>query len=114
MYANTADMAADEPYAVETVEIRVRGTVQGVGFRPTVWRLARDNGLVGRVLNDSAGVLIHATGTGARIARFVKSLEADAPPLSRIERMEIRRLRETIAFESFVIADSVADRKSVV
>ncbi|HEX4862090.1 MAG TPA: carbamoyltransferase HypF, partial [Rhizomicrobium sp.] len=108
MYANTADVVSGEPHAVETVEIRVRGTVQGVGFRPTVWRLAHENGLVGHVLNDSAGVLIQATGSTARIARFVKSLETEAPPLSRIERMEVRRLRETKQFDGFVIAGSVA------
>ncbi len=108
MYANTADVVSGEPHAVETVEIRVRGTVQGVGFRPTVWRLAQENGLVGHVLNDSAGVLIQATGSTARIARFVKSLETEAPPLSRIERMEVRRLREAVAFDGFVIAGSVA------
>ena len=108
MYANTADVVSGEPHAVETVEIRVRGTVQGVGFRPTVWRLAHENGLAGRVLNDSAGVLIQATGSAARIARFVKSIETDAPPLSRIEGVEVRRLRETKQFDGFVIAGSVA------
>ncbi|MEZ7979003.1 MAG: acylphosphatase, partial [Myxococcota bacterium] len=44
-------------------EIRVRGAVQGVGFRPFVWRLAREEGLVGFVMNDGDGVLIHATGS---------------------------------------------------
>ena len=101
MYANTADVVSGEPHAVETVEICVRGTVQGVGFRPTVWRLARENGLIGQVLNDSAGVLIQATGSTARIARFVKSLETDAPPLSRIERIEVRRLREIEGIRRF-------------
>jgi hydrogenase maturation protein HypF len=105
MFANTADV---ESHAVETVEIRVRGTVQGVGFRPTVWRLARENGVAGQVLNDSAGVLIQATGSTAGIARFVRSIETDAPPLSRIERMDVRRLHETVAFDGFVIAGSVA------
>ena len=40
--------------------IRVTGIVQGVGFRPTVWRLAGEFGIVGQVWNDAEGVLIHA------------------------------------------------------
>ncbi|HWA89902.1 MAG TPA: carbamoyltransferase HypF [Rhizomicrobium sp.] len=97
-----------EPHAVETVEIRVRGTVQGVGFRPTVWRLARANGLTGHVLNDSAGVLIRTTGAQADIARFLGSLESNPPPLSRIERVEVRRLAEIVDYADFTIQSSVA------
>ncbi|MBW6496688.1 MAG: acylphosphatase, partial [Burkholderiaceae bacterium] len=41
-------------------EIRVRGQVQGVGFRPFVWQLAHEMGIAGVVLNDPEGVLIHA------------------------------------------------------
>jgi hydrogenase maturation protein HypF len=105
MFANTADVDA---HAVETVEIRVRGTVQGVGFRPTVWRLARENGLAGQVLNDSAGVLIHATGEPARIARFLHNLKTNPPPLSRIEQLDVKRLSQIVSFADFVIAGSVA------
>ena len=107
MQPNAADMTTPgESQAIETVEIRVRGTVQGVGFRPTVWRLARENNLVGHVLNDSSGVLIRTTGEQARIARFVRSLESDPPPLSRIEGVEIQRLAEVVEFNDFVIAAS--------
>ncbi|HEX4296025.1 MAG TPA: carbamoyltransferase HypF [Rhizomicrobium sp.] len=108
MFANTADAAPDAPQSVETVEIRVRGTVQGVGFRPTVWRLARENGLTGQVLNDSAGVLIQITGEPARIARFLHGLKTNPPPLSRIEQLDAKRLSQIVAFEDFVIAGSVA------
>ena len=44
------------------MEIRVRGRVQGVGFRPTVWRIARELELVGEVLNDCEGVLVRVGG----------------------------------------------------
>ena len=108
MFANTADAAPDAPHSVETVEIRVRGTVQGVGFRPTVWRLARENDLTGHVLNDGAGVLIQITGGPARIARFLHSLKTNPPPLSRIERIDVKRLPQILSFEDFVIAGSVA------
>jgi len=95
------------PHDLETVEIRVRGTVQGVGFRPTVWRLARENDLVGYVLNDSRGVLIRATGERKHIARFLGCLEANPPPLSCIESLDIHHLDEIVIFESFYIASSV-------
>ncbi|BAM90365.1 hydrogenase maturation protein HypF [Bradyrhizobium oligotrophicum S58] len=108
MDASAAGTEALRPrHGVETVEIRVRGTVQGVGFRPTVWRLARDNELVGHVLNDSCGVLIRATGEQARIARFLSCLEANPPPLSRIESLDIHRLDEILTFEDFCIARSI-------
>jgi len=105
--AAASTVAKGAPQGVQTVEIRVRGTVQGVGFRPTVWRLARENDLVGHVLNDSAGVLIRATGEQARIARFLDCLESNPPPLSRIERLDIQRLAEIVTFEGFTIAGSV-------
>ena len=91
----------------QTVEIRVRGTVQGVGFRPTVWRLACDEGLVGEVLNDGFGVLIRTTGNSASISQFVTRLKTEAPPLSQIENIEtqVLNLRD---FEDFRIAESVA------
>jgi hydrogenase maturation protein HypF len=91
----------------ETIRIRVRGTVQGVGFRPTVWRLARDSGLTGEVQNDAAGVLIIISGNASAIARFIERLQAEAPPLSHIEAIETQRLTDTLDFEDFHIAASV-------
>ncbi len=71
------------------VEIRVRGCVQGVGFRPTVWRIARELGLDGEVLNDSEGVLIRARGAKALVAALLDRLEREPPPLAQIDRIEI-------------------------
>jgi hydrogenase maturation protein HypF len=90
----------------QTVEIRVRGTVQGVGFRPTVWRLACDEGLVGEVFNDGFGVLILTTGNSDAISQFLTRLHTEAPPLSQIEDVEtqVLNLRD---FEDFRIAESV-------
>ena len=68
--------------------IRVRGLVQGVGFRPTVWRLARDCGLSGDVRNDGAGVLIRLLGQAAVIDDFVARLIRECPPLARIDALE--------------------------
>ncbi|MDP1526281.1 MAG: carbamoyltransferase HypF [Rhodocyclaceae bacterium] len=69
--------------SIGAVRIRVAGIVQGVGFRPFVWRLAHELGLKGWVRNDAAGVEIHAEGENheALIAR----LQAEAPPLARVD-----------------------------
>ena len=68
--------------------IRVRGLVQGVGFRPTVWRLARDCGLRGDVRNDAAGVLIRVAGRSVDIDRFCTMLRDQCPPLARIDALQ--------------------------
>jgi hydrogenase maturation protein HypF len=69
-------------------EIRVRGRVQGVGFRPTAWRYARELGLRGEALNDAEGVVIRAGGDEAALAAFVARLTSEPPPLARIDRIE--------------------------
>jgi hydrogenase maturation protein HypF len=66
---------------------RVEGTVQGVGFRPFVYRLAGELGLAGWVLNDERGVLLEAEGDPAVLDDFVVRLAADAPPLASVERI---------------------------
>src|SRR5215472_15112039 len=89
--------ARSQPVAIE---IRVRGRVQGVGFRPTVWRYARELGLVGEVLNDSDGVLVRVGGDQAAVATFVHRLEREPPPLARIEHVE------TTAYSGFFFNDT--------
>jgi hydrogenase maturation protein HypF len=73
---------------VTATEIRIRGRVQGVGFRPTVWRLARELGLDGEVLNDGAGVLIRLQGSEDRVEAMLTRLACEPPPLARIDRVE--------------------------
>ena len=68
--------------------LRVRGRVQGVGFRPFVYRLATDLGLDGWVRNDGEGVLIALAGDESLLARFGARLAAEAPVLSRIDSVE--------------------------
>lgn len=67
-------------------QIRVRGQVQGVGFRPFVWQLAQRFNLRGHVLNDPEGVLIYVAG--AALDAFEAALKSDAPPLARIDAVE--------------------------
>jgi hydrogenase maturation protein HypF len=69
------------------VRMRIEGTVQGVGFRPHVYRLASALGLGGYVLNDERGVLLEAEGDHESVARFAVRLRAEAPPLAEIQRV---------------------------
>jgi hydrogenase maturation protein HypF len=69
--------------------ISVRGVVQGVGFRPFIYRLAQEHDLKGWVRNTSGNVEIEAEGDEARINLFLKDLENQAPPMSRIESIEV-------------------------
>lgn len=67
------------------LRIRVSGVVQGVGFRPFVWRLAQELDLSGWVRNDAAGVEIAAEGAAAQLSSLLARLEREAPPRARID-----------------------------
>ncbi|HUY83621.1 MAG TPA: acylphosphatase, partial [Steroidobacteraceae bacterium] len=67
--------------------IRVRGVVQGVGFRPFVWRLARELELRGWVRNDSLGVEIAAEGAVSDLRELAMRLGRDAPPRARVDEV---------------------------
>jgi hydrogenase maturation protein HypF len=88
-----------------THEIRVRGRVQGVGFRPFVWRWARHFFLSGHVLNDKCGVLILIHGPEVAISAFTKALTDEPPPLALITGIEVR-LREEVPPPGFRIIES--------
>jgi hydrogenase maturation protein HypF len=79
-------MATETQEATEL--IRVRGLVQGVGLRPTIWRLARQHGLRGWVSNDGGGVVVSVCGPTDSIGGFVADLKRDPPPLARIDAIE--------------------------
>ena len=67
---------------------RVFGTVQGVGFRPYVFRLARELGLAGFVLNDDRGVAFEVEGGAEAVEEFLRRLGPEAPPLARVEAVD--------------------------
>ncbi len=85
--------------------IQVTGVVQGVGFRPFVFRRARANHLTGWVLNTPDGVAIHVEGPASGIEAFLRDLEAQAPPFSRITGLNVQRAQATGANE-FSIRES--------
>ena len=88
--------------------IRINGTVQGVGFRPTVWRLAREHDLRGSVWNDAEGVGIDAWGSTRQLEDFINALQRECPPLARIE--SIRRSPRAVGRvpQAFEIMPSLA------
>ncbi|HEY2290596.1 MAG TPA: carbamoyltransferase HypF [Thermoanaerobaculia bacterium] len=86
--------------------LRVRGVVQGVGFRPFVYRLARDHGIAGWVRNGGEGVEIHAEGPPEAVDAFVAGFDRP-PPAARVASFEV----ETVPAEGcdrFEIRDSEA------
>ncbi len=85
--------------------VRVRGMVQGVGFRPFVFRLARANSLAGWVLNEPHGVDIHLEGAEPAVETFLSDLEKQAPPAARITAVEVSPA-ERAGFEDFTIRES--------
>ncbi|QHB33933.1 carbamoyltransferase HypF [Yersinia canariae] len=67
--------------------LRIKGKVQGVGFRPYIWQLAHRFGLHGDVSNDSAGVTVHLWQSSA-VSGFLQALPQDCPPLARIDSID--------------------------
>ncbi|HUR86993.1 MAG TPA: carbamoyltransferase HypF [Solirubrobacteraceae bacterium] len=77
------------------VRARVDGTVQGVGYRPFVYRLADELGITGFVLNDERGVLVEAEGPPDAVDAFVARLSDDAPPLASVTGVTLEDLDAT-------------------
>ena len=75
--------------------LHVDGIVQGVGFRPFVYRLAHELGLRGSVRNDPRGVTIEAEGTSDVLDRFAARIVSDAPPLARVDDVRVQAERES-------------------
>ena len=95
------------PLAVVSQQIRVTGVVQGVGFRPFVWRLAQQLGLRGWVRNDAQGVEILAQGREPALTELLKRLRLDAPPLARVDSVQAQDLAaEPFAAFSIIASQS--------
>ena len=85
--------------------IKVRGVVQGVGFRPFVFRLARANTLAGWVLNGEQGVEIFLEGADQGLKAFVQALKTEPPPAAQITDIEIRT-SNPVGCNEFTIRES--------
>jgi hydrogenase maturation protein HypF len=87
-------------------KIKVSGLVQGVGFRPFVFKLATELGLVGWVRNDSEGVEIAVEGEHERVTRLIKRLQSEAPALARVESITHDLAQTVIGLQGFAITQS--------
>lgn len=99
------------PEKIASYKIKVNGVVQGVGFRPHVYRLAQDCNLNGWVLNSASGVLIQAEGPLPQLEEFKNRLVEEAPPLASIRSFEV----EEVAcghYQDFTIKASLASQEN--
>lgn len=90
---------------MESKYIVVKGIVQGVGFRPFVYKLALENNLKGNVCNSQSGVYINVEGEKENIDRFIYEIKNNPPKLSKIEEIKIKN-NEIKKYNYFKIIDS--------
>lgn len=101
------DSAAKQTEENQVAEhITVRGLVQGVGFRPTVWRLAHVHNICGTIINSGDGVEIWAQGTAQDLRNFVLAISEEPPPLSQIFEIERKPSSVEAALSDFQIGES--------
>jgi len=101
--------------ALEGRRIEVRGTVQGVGFRPWVYRVACEEGVRGRVRNHARGVTIEAFGSPSELAAFLLRIESEHPPAAEVcaVRAEAIPAEAAVGFEIVASRDEGERRVSI-
>ena len=90
----------------------VRGVVQGVGFRPFVFRLAHETELAGFIGNNTDGVTIEIEGAQSQLEQFLARLRTDAPPMSRIDAISVSDLAPTGESEFRIVTSQVLGKVS--
>ncbi len=100
----------------EALDIRVKGIVQGVGFRPFVYRLAKRYLIDGWVLNDRRGVLIHAEGDEKLLDEFVIEISENAPAAAEVKEIDLKEVPLTgvTGFEIRFSDESTADETTLI
>ena len=91
----------------EALDLKISGVVQGVGFRPFVYREAKKRDITGWVLNDVEGVKVHAEGETLPLDRFVLALSEEAPAAAQVSEIEIAEV-PVQGFDAFEIRFSDA------
>ena len=95
-----------ESSSKKSYRIVIEGVVQGVGFRPFVFQLAKEYGLCGYVTNSGSGVVVAVEGTPEHIDSFLVMLQQKKPPLARIDKIE-KESTLPLNLEDFRIVDSL-------
>ncbi len=90
---------------MKRAEIKITGIVQGIGFRPFIYNLAQKHLIRGWVLNNEKGVFIDAESEDGNLDRFIQDIPKLAPPLARIESLDVRYL-EPLGYTGFEIRKS--------
>ncbi len=90
--------------------ISLTGVVQGIGFRPFIYNLARDHSIRGWVLNNEKGVFIEAESEDGNLDRFIQEIPKLAPPLARIESFDVKYL-DPLGYTTFEIRRSEETRE---
>ncbi|MFX0099326.1 MAG: carbamoyltransferase HypF [Candidatus Hodarchaeota archaeon] len=92
---------------MKAVMIDIEGIVQGVGFRPFLFNLARDHHLVGEILNrGNAGVRVFLEGSEDSIDKFIQDIKEKAPAISRVDNVRITRMDQLGGYERLTIKKS--------
>jgi hydrogenase maturation protein HypF len=105
-------LADESANGVRRREVLVRGVVQGVGFRPFVYRLASEEQLAGFIGNDTDGVRIEIEGSAQSVENFLLRLQTEAPPLARIDSVVVREVEAVGALKFEIILSEVRGRVS--
>jgi hydrogenase maturation protein HypF len=96
----------------KSYKIIIKGVVQGVGFRPFIYKLATSFNLKGEVYNDSSGVVIKIRATVRELGRFLSSIKEDAPPLAKIESLSYKEIDDFKVDEFKILSSKAQDQKS--
>jgi hydrogenase maturation protein HypF len=99
------------PISPQRLRIAIRGAVQGVGFRPFIYRIATELGLAGWVSNSAQGVLIEVEGGQPQLDIFLHRIDQEPPPRSQIQSLETSLL-DWVGDRSFQIQTSLVGEKS--
>ena len=115
--SNIKPLSPGEEFAMKQNKSRkrlsliIQGVVQGVGFRPFIYRLATELGLVGWVNNSAQGVLVEVEGSQAQLEIFLQRIQQEKPPHASIQSM-ISSLLEPLGYSTFEIRPSTGGQKT--
>ncbi|MDJ0583178.1 carbamoyltransferase HypF [Crocosphaera sp.] len=98
---------------LKRLKIIIQGAVQGVGFRPFIYRLATELNLKGWVNNSAAGVFIEVEGNETILKHFLSRIDSEKPPISQINSLETTWL-ETVNYTNFEIRHSSGGEKKAI